>query len=386
VSKILYIGGFELPDKNAAAHRVLSNSKALRDLGHDIIFLGINSENDNKITLQDHDGFRCFSINYPRGVIGWFSTLTSFGIVKKLILKENPDLIICYNYYSLPLFKLLSYAKKNSIKVIGDITEWYEPQGNIIFRAIKWLDVFFRMKILNKRLDGIIVISDYLENYYDAYFEDNILKIPPLVDLLEKKWKLRNSKKVNKGIGLVYAGSPAKGKDDLGLLIAGLLKVNRSVSDVISLCILGQEKDDFLRRNAEFVDQDLSFVQFLGRVSHLDSLMYLRASDFSVFFRERNLPNTAGFPTKFVEAISLGVPVITNNFSNIATYFVDNKMGFLIDELEVTSIENLFLTVVKLKDAEIEELKYNCLLFKEFDYRHYIASFNSFILRVLDCK
>ena len=26
---ILYIGGFELPDKNAAAHRVLSNGKIL---------------------------------------------------------------------------------------------------------------------------------------------------------------------------------------------------------------------------------------------------------------------------------------------------------------------------------------------------------------------
>ena len=35
---IIYIGGFELPDKNAAAQRVIGNSKALRDLGYETVF------------------------------------------------------------------------------------------------------------------------------------------------------------------------------------------------------------------------------------------------------------------------------------------------------------------------------------------------------------
>lgn len=30
---ILYIGGFVLPDKNAAAQRVTGNAKAMRDIG-----------------------------------------------------------------------------------------------------------------------------------------------------------------------------------------------------------------------------------------------------------------------------------------------------------------------------------------------------------------
>ena len=37
--KILYIGGFELPDKNAAAQRVVGNSYILKNLGYEIIFL-----------------------------------------------------------------------------------------------------------------------------------------------------------------------------------------------------------------------------------------------------------------------------------------------------------------------------------------------------------
>lgn len=35
---ILYVGGFELPDKNAAAHRVLSNAKIFRELGYNVFF------------------------------------------------------------------------------------------------------------------------------------------------------------------------------------------------------------------------------------------------------------------------------------------------------------------------------------------------------------
>ena len=39
---IIYIGGFELPDKNAAAQRIIGNSYALKELGYEVIFLGVS--------------------------------------------------------------------------------------------------------------------------------------------------------------------------------------------------------------------------------------------------------------------------------------------------------------------------------------------------------
>ena len=42
--KVLYIGGFELPDKNAAAQRVLSVGKALREIGYKVFYLGITHD------------------------------------------------------------------------------------------------------------------------------------------------------------------------------------------------------------------------------------------------------------------------------------------------------------------------------------------------------
>ena len=37
---VIYAGNFELPDKNAAAHRVVNNAKLFKELGFDTVFLG----------------------------------------------------------------------------------------------------------------------------------------------------------------------------------------------------------------------------------------------------------------------------------------------------------------------------------------------------------
>ena len=38
---ILYIGGFELPDKNAAAQRVVANGKLFTELGYSVYYIGV---------------------------------------------------------------------------------------------------------------------------------------------------------------------------------------------------------------------------------------------------------------------------------------------------------------------------------------------------------
>ena len=68
MKKILYIGGFELPDKNAAAHRVLAIAKGLRDSGNEVVFMGVskdNRETDVLKTKSEVQGFIIFSAVSP---------------------------------------------------------------------------------------------------------------------------------------------------------------------------------------------------------------------------------------------------------------------------------------------------------------------------------
>jgi hypothetical protein len=42
-------------------------------------------------------------------------------------MKEKPDYIIVYGGFYRYANKILKYCKKNNIKIIFDVVEWYEP-------------------------------------------------------------------------------------------------------------------------------------------------------------------------------------------------------------------------------------------------------------------
>ena len=52
---IIYIGSFEMPDKNAAAHRVLNNARNLRELGFNVVFVGLNANADAEFSKTKYE-------------------------------------------------------------------------------------------------------------------------------------------------------------------------------------------------------------------------------------------------------------------------------------------------------------------------------------------
>ncbi len=78
---IAYIGGFELPDKNAAAHRVLANTQIFQKLGYRVVLVGADRTvrgwkitDDSHYTLHD-----CQVWNYPYPINKpmWIKRMTS---------------------------------------------------------------------------------------------------------------------------------------------------------------------------------------------------------------------------------------------------------------------------------------------------------------------
>lgn len=381
---VLYIGGFELPDKNAAAHRVLANAKVIRDNGYQVILVGVN-KNIQKTESFEVQGFKCYDLKYPTTSIQWLSYLTSIKEVKKIISKEKIDTIICYNYQAIPLYRLMSYVKNNNLKIFGDCTEWYEPNGNPIFVALKSLDVNFRMKYLQSRLDGLIVISDYLDDYYKKQGVKNCINIPPLVDLSEQKWlPLSLENKSNAKLNFIYSGSPGKGnKDRLDLIIESLKYFYTKEEKIFIFNIVGITEEYYVENfnKGNVLSSDYNFIKFHGRVTHLQSINLLKEADYSIFFRENNLTNTAGFPTKFVESISAGTPVITNSSSNIENYFSSENdyIGFLVRELNFQEIKSVLQKALSLDKETVRENKLKCLNSMLFNYHKYYEKFNSLL-------
>ena len=80
-----------------------------------------------------------------------------------------------------------------------------------------------------------------------------------------------------------------------------------------------------------------------------------------IVLRDKNKIVTAGFPTKVVESISCGIPVIANRFSNIDEFLDDNNSILMNNIAEFDS--NILIKASNKKVDVDDEL---------FDYRKYI--------------
>lgn len=386
---ILYVGGFELPDKNAAAHRVISNAKIFKDLGYDVIFIGISKELDRNTKISNkqllNNEFSYYSIPYPHKIQDWLGYLGNVSYLD-LIKQIEPQIIIAYNYPSLALQKLIHYSNRNNIKIIADVTEWYQPDGNLFHKALKYMDTSYRMKVLHKRMDGLIVISSFLYNYYKHFV--NTIEVPPLVDLSLEKWKKNeNDEEINNEevIKLIYAGSPSTKKDHLDKIISMIFQIIREKSQRIQLKVTGITKEQFM--NLYQIDKEIIkeldfFVEFEGRLSHIETIRYIQNSDFHIFIRENNLVNTAGFPTKFVESLSCGTPVITNLSSNLNDYLINGVNGYAVDISNDDNFYRSFSMALSFNREQLNEMKKKSRDTQIFDYRQYISLFNVFLNKI----
>jgi glycosyltransferase involved in cell wall biosynthesis len=322
-------------------------------------------------------------VPYPQNIKDWIIFSTSINFINVIKDRYNDVRgILAYNYPSVALFNLKKHGVKYNIKIIADCTEWYSPKGpNILFSIIKGIDSFLRMRIIHKRLDGLIVISTYLEYYYKK--NCIVLRVPPLVDLGEEKWGVRYKKTINDKLRFLYSGSPGKHKDKVNKLVEVLYSLKEYEN--YELTVIGLTVDDYLDYYPEHKEKLNTLgerIAFMGRVSHTKSIEQLAKSDFSIFIRESNRLSNAGFPTKFVESISCGIPVITTKTSDLGMYLVDNFNGFYLSD-KIDESVNKLKDIIQLNQSEVSRLKMNCFDSLDFDYGSYIGMFNNFFDKIM---
>lgn len=382
-SEVVYIGGFEMPDGNAAAHRVSANAKALQDLGYNVIFIGVTKVHKHPTKTNLSSGPESYAQPYPAGVFEWFKYITCFTYYKKIIKKHpNTKAIICYNLPAISLFLLTKFAKRSNIKIIADCTEWYEVSSKSfsIRNLIKKIDTFLRMEKFHLNLDSIIVISSFLNNYYRDKGVKTII-IPPLTDSEDPKWSSADNDYLSEAIEVSYIGSPfALGSKNSKDRLDYLVRFFSDFDDNVKLNIVGITKEDFLCLYPDLYENASSnSVVFHGRKTHLDALNILKKSNFSIFLRDKTLTTQAGFPTKFAEAITAGVPILTNKSSNIDDYLVEGENGFWLDNSSYESLSHSLKTALSTDKQILIDMKRETKSSKLFDYRNYLTEFDSII-------
>ena len=371
-SKILYIGRFELPDKEATANRVMANAKLLRDLGYETVLAGWSDDvpRDLKWIKNEYFGFSCYEKHKAHSSYEKFRMFSDADAEIRLLQSEHFDIVIAYDFPAVALKKIMRYCQKHAILCLCDVSEWYTNKNkNPLFRIVRAYDSYLRMKVLHKKSDGLIVISKFLKDYYNGLC---MTEIPPLVDKQEAKWNVKKRSDDGK-IHLTYAGWPSKTKERLDLLVKAVSHLSVSGKYPLILDVYGINEAKYREIYGISEDSPLpNVIVFHGRVSHHEALQGVKNADFSLIIRESNRKNNAGFPSKLVESISCGTPVLTTPISNVRDYVGDGKNGFIvsIDTLE----QDMEKALLNRQNVAVDE--------NTFDYRNFITPMKEFLARV----
>lgn len=386
--RFIYIGSFRLPNGDAAAARVLNVARALRLAGHEVRFIswgGVGKWNEADAEEECYvDGFPYVVTNEIDFTGGVYKKAISWVLqgrrTKRLLRKRlgEYDAIVSYNCSIINW--LVRFCKKNMIKLVSDLTEWYSLSE---LKVLDMLGYTWNMCIVQKRVPNKITISSYLAEYYKA--SHNIV-FPAACDASEAKWHFGKEKAIKVAgssdvITLIYAGTPAR-KDAIHYAINAVQRlINEGYG--VRFLILGVQRDEYIQNYSDLLTniQLSDKIQFLGRVSQDEVPSYYSIADFMVLLREPNKKSNAGFPTKFAESMTSGTPVIANLTSDLGEYLKDGDTGFVVNRpCEEDMYQVLRDKVLPLERVQIATMKQNVAkASKRLDYHAFEESVTSFV-------
>jgi glycosyltransferase involved in cell wall biosynthesis len=364
MSRILYTGAFRFPDRDAAAARVAAVASLWTTLGWDTTFAGLEQPQEGRTQYQ-HGPFMA----YPQGEF----RQTELGKLRRLfgfLLRGNKtfkwiqtqprfDAIVLYNPPAIFAWRILRWGREQKIPIILDSTEWYEsshlPGGKF---GIAALENWIRMRWAYPTFKNIICISKFLECHFNGR---HVLRVPALMADQYRKEAPRTREDLRSPQGqlqFLYAGEAGR-KDMLVPFIQALPIITEKTHRHAVLCVLGTDESEVESRLKE---AGLSFKAFrthlrcLGRVSPAQVANCYRQSHFSILFRNAQRYALAGFPTKAVESLAAGCPLILNRVGDIGEMVENQREALIVDTSEISTKLPILLSDV-LKEGRFSTME-----------------------------
>lgn len=375
--RVFYIGNFIYPDGNAPGKRVAANVILFKQLGYDVIVIGKGNNNtDSEQHYQFLNNRKKILIN--QDICNYNIFINIFNLHKN---DNIEDIIVYYGSPSTSFFlmRLIRFCKKNKITIVSDCVDWLSIKTkNPLFNLVKKTDDVIIKRILNNRVDGLIVISNYLKNYYERK-NPNVIVLPPLTLPVSKTTKFSQTQTLS----LIYAGQlfrlnerkikVSTLKDRIDIVIESLYHLKQSYENFV-FNIYGFTREEYLLaipKHKHIIDDLHKNIFFHGRKNNTEVEKNIRKADFSVLIRDDKVESKAGFPTKVTESITQGTPVIITNTGDLGNYITDGVNGFIVNN----TVESLLSKLLWLCEMSIDNknnLKDQCFNSNLFCYNNYL--------------
>lgn len=359
------------PNGDAGSVRDYSFACIYKDLGYDVVHFGKGEEPCGSYRGIE---YRSLRVNADSVFDKLRRKFAAFGVFKAaydcLVAKRGyPSMIHLYDVDEKIFRFLVAEARRLSIPVLHDSVEWYSPCQ---FR-LGCLDYRY---ILKDRLNThvvsspvkVIAISEFLGEFFSS--KGLCTTVVPVIMDSEDYHAVPSGGDGDK-LKFMYAGSPAS-KDYLSACVRGFASVPNNVRARMRLDVYGATAEDI----AVFFDGGSipAGIFAHGRVSREKVLEALGRADFSMLLRpEDERYARAGFPTKAVEAMMCGCPMLCNLSSDLSKYLVDGENSMIVRGHTEKGVADALGRASRLSRNQIAEMKKNARRDAErfFDYRNY---------------
>ncbi|WP_347353505.1 glycosyltransferase [Acetoanaerobium noterae] len=367
--KVLIVTYYRYPDGDAGAVRQHNLAKLYERIGCDVTIVGMGNSSLNE--MKTHEGIKYTSFRHSNK-----SKLTKLKNIlfytkylKEMLYSENKfDVIHLANTNINILLWLKYYKRKRNILLVHDSVEWYSAkQFKMKFLSPSYIFKSLANNFIIDKNIKVISISNYLQKHFEKKGIETI-RIPIVFDANEMRINQSNNSK----LVITYAGSPGK-KDYIEVMLKGISKMDQVYVNRIEFRIFGVDE------NTIKILCDSNSVDFLtikdalkiyGRVDRKKVVESLGSSDFSVMLRDSNARYAkAGFPTKIVESLTCGTPVITNISSDLGEYLVDTINCIIVESCDSHSFAMAIQKALSLNNATLSKMKMeaNKTALKNFD-------------------
>jgi len=322
--KIGFITPFFSPVAGGSATGPYYLAKYLVKKGHEVLIFTSNFGRNLAKFPDEKD----LAIIESKIELKMFNLFYTSSLRSELESSNKLDILHLHNFRTYQNYVAYSYAKRTNTPYI---LQAHGSIPRIGKKELKWLyDVFFGYRLLRDASKVIALTQVETDQYrHMGVSEEKIAIIPNGIDLSEyaelppkgsfkKKFNIPEDRKI-----ILYLGRIHKTKGiDLLVRAYAHLKNEMRCRDVV-LVIAGP--DDGYLSEAKALANSLGVynsVMFTGFISSEDKLMAL--VDAEVFVT----PSFYGFPITFLEACSVGTPLVTTSLGNTLEW-IDRNVGYV---------------------------------------------------------
>lgn len=376
---IILVSQQRIPSDSAGISRAFVFAKMLKSLGHNVTLIGTGSISYLQTTI--HDDLQCLSLRKP-GTSFWSKFQNYLMFTRRLkrclrYMKDNQqiDLVFVLNVPLSSIIMIKALAEREHFRLIHDSTEWYSPSQ---FLCGRFSYSYASKDLLNRffidKHFSVIAVSRFLEEHFLTR-GINTVRIPVIFDVHNMPFKKEKS---CGRVVFTYAGSPGK-KDYIAQIIEAFSLLNEDELSISELRVIGPSQRDIssLFKTRKFILEKIkSSLKVVGHTPRQVVVDNLGQSDFSVLLRPSELRYTkAGFPTKVVESLALGIPVITNITSDLGEHIFDMKNGIIVEDCSPQALCEALRKGLKLTEDQRSRMRSYAREYAEktFDTGKYIG-------------